>query len=162
MFYRFDIDKWIIHLLPPVIRKRAIYAFLRSMMYPVKQLQVIFQAYKQGIDSKLTYNSFQNYLVRFLNSLFYFEYEAIYITDVVNERTFLSFASEAVEPTYISYIDEAPAAAMYLFSFSPNNVSGSFIVHVPAVLSESDIATVYNWVSYYKMAGTNFKIESYE
>ena len=162
MFYHFDIDKWIIHLLPPILRKRAIYAFLRSMLFPVKQLQAAFLTYKEGIDTQLAHNSFQDYLERFLNGLFFFGYNAIYITDVTNERTFLAFQSEAVDPVYFSFADEAPDEAVYLFSLSPNNVSGKFVVHVPSVLSEADIATVTKWVNYYKMAGTEFQIEVYE
>lgn len=162
MFYHFDVDKWIIHLLPPVLRKKSVYAFLRSLLYPIKQLQAAFLAYKEGIDTQLTYNSFQDFLVRFLNGLFFFEYDAIYITDVVNERTFLHKETEALTPVYISLEDEDPSAALSLFSYSPNAVSGSFIVHVPAALSDADVATVSNWVNYYKMAGTEFKIEIYE
>jgi len=162
MFYHFDVDKWIIHLLPPILRKASIYAFLRSMLYPVKQLQDAFLAYKLGIDRQLTYNSSQNYLERFLNGLFFFEYDAIYITDVESEVTSLAFQSESVDPVYMSFQDEAPAAALQLSSLNPDDITGKFVVHVPAALSEADKATVINWVNYYKMAGTEFTIEVYE
>ena len=162
MFYHFDVDKWIIHLLPPVLRRRSIYAFLRSMLYPVKQLQAIFLTYKEGVDKQLAYNSFSDSLERFLNGLFFFEYNAIYITDVVNERVFLSFASEGLSPVYDSYHGESPEAAISLNSFSPDNISGSFTVHVPAALSTADVATVSKWVNYYRLAGTTFNIEVYE
>lgn len=162
MFYHFDIDKWIIHLLPPVLRKASIYAFLRTMLYPVKQLHSAFLAYKDAAVSQLTYNSFQNYLERFLNGLFFFEYNAIYITDIELERAYLAFASESASPVYMSFQEESPAAAMQLSSAVPAQVSGKFIVHVPAVLSAADVNTVENWVEYYKMAGTEFTIEVYE
>ena len=162
MFYHFDVDKWIIHLLPPVLRRRTVYAFLRALLYPVKQLQTAFLAYKDGIDAQLSYNSFQDYLERFLNGFFFFEYNAIYITEEVDERAYLSLSSEAVDPVYMTYQGADPEVALQLYSFSPNNMSGSFIVHVPAALSEADVATVSNWVNYYRMAGTVFKIEVYE
>ena len=162
MFYHFDVDKWIIHLLPPVLRKASIYAFLRSMLYPVKQLQAVFLAYKTGVDRQLTYNAFQNSLERFLNGLFFFEYKAIYITDVEDEQTCLSFASEAVDPVYMSFQTESPATALALSSLDPSKTTGKFIVHVPAALSLADIASVANWVNYYKMAGTEYNIETYE
>lgn len=162
MFYHFDVDKWIIHLLPPVLRKASIYAFLRTMLYPVKQLQEAFLAYKTGVDRKLTYNAFQNSLERFLNGLFFFEYKAIYITDVEYDRAFLSFQSEAVDPVYMSFQSESPATAIELSSLNPSAITGNFVVHVPAALSQADIATVRNWVEYYKMAGTEFIVEVYE
>ena len=162
MFYRFDIDKWIIHLLPPDLRKASIYAFLRAMLYPVKLLQASFYAYKTGIDTQLAYCAFTNYLERFLNGLFYFEYNAIYITDVENERVFLAFSSEPADPVYMSFEDETPATPLELTSLNPDLITGRFVVHVPSVLSEADRATVYDWVNYYKLAGTAFTMEVYE
>lgn len=162
MFYHFDVDKWIIHLLPPVLRKKSLYAFLRSMLYPVKQLQEAFLTYKSGVDTQLTYNSFQNYLERFLNGLFFFEYNAIYITDVEDERVYLAYASETADPVYMSFQTETPAVPLQLSSLSPDLITGKFIVHVPAALSAADRATVTNWVNYYKLAGTEFTLEVYE
>ena len=162
MFYHFDVDKWIIHLLPPALRKASIYAFLRCMLYPVKQLQQAFLAYKESIDRQLTYNAFNDYLERFLNGLFFFEYKAIYITDVEYDQTCLSLESEAVSPVYMSFQNETPATALNLGSMDPSTVTGRFVVHVPAALSPADIATVTNWVNYYKLAGTEFSVEVYE
>ena len=162
MFYHFDIDKWIIHLLPPVLRKASIYAFLRCMLYPVKQLQAVFLTYKQGVDRQLTFNAFKDYLERFLNGLFFFEYNAIYITDSELAAASLSFESESEQPVYMSFINEDPSTALMLSSIDPDKMSGAFVVHVPAALSAADRATVANWVNYYKMAGTQFTLEIYE
>lgn len=162
MFYHFDVDKWIIHLLPPALRKASIYAFLRCMLYPLKQLQQAFLAYKVQVDRTLTYNAFNDYLERFLNGLFFFEYKAIYITDVEYDRAYLAFESEAVSPVYMSFQNETPAEALELSSLDPSDITGAFVVHVPAALSQADIATVTNWVNYYKMAGTEFSVEVYE
>lgn len=162
MFYHYDVDKWIIHLLPPILRKASIYAFLRSMLYPVKQLQAAFLSCKAGVDQTLTYNAFTDYLERFLNNLFFFEYKAIYITDIDDESVFLAYSNESADPVFMSFESESDPAPLVLSSQNPNLVSGQFIVHVPAALSQQDIATVYNWVNYYKMAGTVFLIKVYE
>lgn len=162
MFYHFDVNKFILHLLPPVLRKASIYAFLRAMLYPVKQLHATFLAYKLTVDRQLTYNSFQNYLERFLNGVFYFDYKAIYITDVELDWADLSYQAEAVSPDYMSFKDETPASALELSSLNPSTITGRFIVHVPAALSSADVASIRNWVNYYKMAGTVFTIEVYE
>lgn len=162
MFYHFDVDKWIIHLLPPALRKASIYAFLRCMLFPLKQLQQAFLAYKVQVDRTLAYNAFNDYLERFLNGLFFFEYKAIYITDVEYDRAYLALESEAVSPVYMSFQNETPAEALELSSLDPSAITGAFVVHVPAALSQADIATVTNWVNYYKMAGTEFSVEVYE
>ena len=161
MFYHFDVNKLIIQLLPPPIRKLSIYSFLQAMLYPVKQLHATFAAYKFSVDRKLTYNSFQNYLERFLNGIFYFDYKAIYITDEENSWTDLAYQYEGASPDYMSFQNEIPSSALELSSMNPDNTFGQFIVHVPAALSPADIATVRNWVNYYKIAGTEFSIEVY-
>ena len=163
MFYHFDVDKWIIHLLPPSLRKASIYAFLRCMLYPVKQLQEAFLTYKTGVDRRLSYNAFNNSLERFLNGLFFIEYNAIYITDVEYDWASLSYDYEGQAPVYMSFEDESPATALELSSNEPINRVGAFVVHVPSTLSSpEDIATISDWVNYYKMAGTEFSIEVYE
>lgn len=162
MFYHFDVNKLIIQLLPPAIRKLSIYSFLQAMLYPVKQLHSAFLAYKLSVDRQLTYNSFQNYLERFLNGVFYFDYKAIYITDEEVSWTDLAYQYEGVTLDYMSFQNETPATALELSSMNPAIISGQFVVHVPAALSQADIATVRNWVNYYKIAGTEFSIEVYE
>lgn len=162
MFYHFDVDKWIIHVLPPVLRKNAIYSFLKVFLYPLKQLQESFLTYITGVNTRLRYNSVTASLERFLNGLFFFEYNAIYITDDYNKQVYLAYSSESQPPVYMAFQYETSADPVYLSSVEPVNVFGAFIVHVPAALSEADRATVYNWVNYYKFAGTDFSIEVYE
>jgi len=162
MFYQFDVDKWAIHLLPPALRKTGIYAFLKVMLYPIKQLSATFMAYRSMVDRQLTYNAFTNYLERFLNGLFFFDDGVIFITEKQSERVYLSFENEQADAVYMSYQNETPASPMWLSLADPDTVSGSFIVNVPSILTEADKAAVYNWVNYYKMAGTEFSIEVYE
>jgi len=162
MFFLFDVDKWIIHQLPPILRRSGIYAFLRTLLYPLKQLQTAFLNYRSQVNRQLTYNAFQDYLERFLNGLFFFEERVIYITDVKTEVAYLAYASESVEDVYMSFVNEEPAYPLNLSSVDPSQITGQFVVHVPAALTEADVATVTNWVNYYKMAGTQFTIEVYE
>ena len=162
MFFLFDVDKWIIHQLPPILRRSGIYAFLRTLLYPLKQLQTAFLNYRSQVNRQLTYNAFQDYLERFLNGLFFFEGRVIYITDVETEVVYLAYASESADDVYMSFVNETPAYSLNLSSVDPSQITGQFVVHVPAALTEADVATVTNWVNYYKMAGTQFTIEVYE
>lgn len=162
MFFLFDVDKWIIHQLPLVLRRSGIYAFLRTLLYPLKQLQTAFLNYRSLVNRQLTYNAFQDYLERFLNGLFFFEGRVIYVTDVETEVVYLAYASESAEDVYMSFVNETTAYPLNLSSIDPSQITGQFVVHVPAALTEADVATVTNWVNYYKMAGTQFTIEVYE
>lgn len=162
MLYLFDVDRWIIHQLPPILRRTFIYAFLRVLLYPLKQLAQAFYAYKQSVDRQLSFNGFNNSLGRFLNELFYYPEGTIFITDVVDPVVTLSFQEEGFGPVYMSFQDEDPAATFVLNSWAPGTETGQFVVHVPETMSEADIATVRQWVEYYKFAGTKFTIETYE
>ena len=162
MLYRFDVDRWIIHQLPPILRRTAIYAFLRVLLYPLKQLASIFLAYKENVDRQLAFNGFADMMQRFLNDIFFYPDGTIYITDVVDSAVELSFQEEGFSPVYMSFDDETPAASFYLASWPPGETVGQFVVHVPETLSEEEIATVRQWVEYYKFAGTMFTIETYE
>ena len=106
MFYHFDVDRWIIHQLPPILRRTAIYAFLRVFMYPLKQLAETFYAYKLMVDRQLSFNGFADMMQRFLNDLFFYPDGTIYITDIVEPVLSLSFIGEGYEPVYMSFDDE--------------------------------------------------------
>ena len=162
MFYRFDVDRWIIHQLPPVLRRRGVFAFLRAMLYPLKQLMQTFTAYREAAMRQLSFNAFTIYLEKWLNDLFFFEYNDIYITDDRLLPAFLYEWNEFDVPVYMTFVDEDPAVPMELYSTPPDDRIGFFIVNVPPVLSSEDIAVVEQWVNYYKFAGTQFTISQYE
>lgn len=162
MFYRFDVERWIIQQLPPVLRKLGIYAFLRALLFPLKQLMQSFTAYREAIDRQLSYNAFEIYLEKWLNDVLFYDPGTIYITDEVLPIPALSLQSERDAPVYMSKITETPATPLELYSTPPDQILGEFIVHVPFGISDEDIALVSQWVDYYKMAGTQYRIEEYE
>ena len=161
MFYQFDIDRWIIHQLPPVLRTGAIFSFLKVFLYPVKQLLEVFGTYREAADLQLSYNAFTNYMQKWLNDVFFYTRDEIYITDEEFPAPALSFDDEGDAPVYVTAVDEDPAVALDLYSAPPGSKFGAFIVHVPPVMTQADIAVVEEWVNYYKFAGTQFRIEQY-
>ena len=161
MFYRFDVDRWIIHQLPPALRRSGVYSFLRAFLYPLKQLIQTFTAYREAVMAQLSYNAFEIYLQKWLNDLFFYEYDDIFITDEEIPIPALSFSNEGDAPVYMTGIDEDPAVPLNLFSSQPDNRLGAFVVHVPAAMTAADISVVEQWVNYYKFAGTQYRIEQY-
>lgn len=162
MFYRFDTDRWIIHQLPPVLRRSGVYAFLRALLFPLKELMQSFTAYREAAVLQLSYNAFEIYLQKWLNDVFFYEYDDIYITDEELPVPTLSFQSEGDDPVYMTGASEDPAVALELYSSPPDDKIGAFVVHVPAAMTAADIAVVEQWVDYYKFAGTQYRIEQYE
>lgn len=162
MSYRFDIDRWIAHQLPMALRRRTLYAFLRALLAPVKSLYRSFLSFREAADRQLSYNAFTNYLQKWLNGLFYYDGDVIYITDENNEKFSLAFTDEAYDEVYVSGQEEEPAVPAVLASSEPDDVVGSFVVHVPSSLSDAQVAEVARWVDFYKYAGTQYRIETYE
>lgn len=162
MFYRFDVDRWIIYQLPPILRRPTIYSFLHALLFPIKQLMQTFTTYREAIMRQLSYNAFEIYLQKWLNDLFFYQYNDIYITDEILPVPALSFQSEGDDPVYMTAIDEDPAVALELYSSPTDDKIGAFVVHVPHVLTAADIAVVEKWVNYYKFAGTQYRIVQYE
>ena len=163
MFYLFDVDRWIIQQLPPVLRRPAIYAFLRALLLPLRELMELFTSYRESVSRQLSYNAFEIYLEKWLNEVLgYDPPDLVYITDEVLPVVALSQQSEGNAPVYISNSDEDPATPLQLYSTPPDMIIGEFIVHVPSGISETDIALVQQWVDYFKMAGTQYRIEVYE
>lgn len=161
MSYRFDVDRWIIHQLPPILRRSAIYAFLKAFLAPVKQLQLTFQAWRESATRQVRSNAFVGTLEKRLNEVFFFTGNIIYITDESFGRFTLSFQEEEFPPVYMSNQGEDPETPAVLESFRPDDLIGRFIVHVPSTMSAADLALVARWVNYYKMAGTEYTIEQY-
>lgn len=161
MSYRFDVDRWIIHQLPPILRRRTIFAFLKAFLAPVKQLQLVFQSYRESVTRQIRSNAFIATFERRLNEVFFFEDKEIYITDSLLSRFTLAFESESFAPVYVSEQGEIPETPALLESFPPDEQISRFIVHVPSTMTASELATLARWVDYYKMAGTEYTIETY-
>lgn len=163
MFYLFDVDRWIIQQLPPILRRPAVYAFLRALLLPARELIQLFTGFRESVNRQLSFNAFEIYLEKWLNDvLAYNPPDLVYITDVVLPVTQISLQSEGNPAVYMSNSDEDPATPLELYSTPPDMIIGEFIVHVPSGISESDIALVRQWVDYYKFAGTQYRIEVYE
>lgn len=162
MFFRFDIDRWIIDQLPPVLRRKAVYAFLRAMLLPVSQLAQAFTAFRDAAVRRLSTNSFVIYMEKWLNDVFFYPSGTIYITEEEISFAELSFQSEGEDPVYMTFANENPLVPLDLYSFAPDTRLGRFVVHVPATMSAADLSIVAQWVEYYKFAGSQYRIETYE
>lgn len=161
MFLRFDTDRWIIDQLPPVLRRKAVYAFLRAMLVPVAQLAQAFSAFRDAIVRRLGTNAFVIYLEKWLNDVFFYPSGTIYITEEEISYAELAFQSEGGETVYMTFANESPLVPLDLYSFAPDTRLGRFVVHVPATMTAADLSVVAQWVEYYKFAGTQYRIEQY-
>ena len=160
MFYNFDITKWILHILPPVLRRPVLFALVRALMNPLKELYQDFYSYKAGVDRQLNSNVFTAYLERYLNGLFYLDGE-IYIEDYVDEeKVYLAFATELADTVYVGEQDDDEC--LYLSSQRPDGITGGFVINIPEFLDKPEYTAIIDeWANYYKYAGTKHIIRVY-
>lgn len=163
MWYDLDIDKLITHLLPVALRKPLLQSLLRSLLSPVKDLHARFISYRNAVNDKLSYNAHVIYLEKFLNDLYGFVNDEIYITDLIlHADVYLYNKDENQELLYL-YNKAEGGKNTYLHGSPALSLTGSFIVNIPASIDTPDARkTIQKWVDYYKYAGTTYKIESYE
>lgn len=159
MYYNFDVKKLARMLLPPVLRKKVMLAFIDTLVESLSFLSGKISDYAESTLLKLSYNAFTNYLERFLTEKFG---DGIHISDYVNDDLFyMAFPNEIADIVYIGESGEAGYnPPVYLSSAQPLQLSGGFVVNIPERLSDN-VADIGKWVDYYKFAGTEYKITTY-
>lgn len=161
MYRKFDVDKFALQQLPPLLRNRVIYALLKSLLAGLSWLQKKFTSYSDEVTGRLAVNGFTINLEVFLNDIFSLDQGTIYITDYESEKDYLHYYEEIADDVYMGY--ESEGDQLHLSSSQPDSLAGGFAVMVPAELAtEGNLATIRKWVEYYRYAGTTYKISTYE
>lgn len=161
MYWRFDADKFTIQQLPPLLRRKGIYSLIRSLLVGINWIYDRFLAYREDVSGKLSGNGFVANLEKLLNEKLGVASGTILIVDYVTDNVYLHFYEEVAEKVYMSFADEGNQ--LILSSDAPGNLTGGFKVMIPMQLySAENLATIRQWVDYYKYAGTLYKIETYE
>lgn len=159
MYWRFDAYKFSLQQLPPLLRGRVMSSLLKALTAAAEVVYDLFVAHRARVMRKLDYNGFTISLERFLNELF--DEDSIYITEFKSENVYLHYDYENLPNVYLGYQEEGDTIS--LSSTSPQDISGGFVVMIPSYLATDDnIALIRKWVDYYRMAGTIYRIESYE
>ncbi len=145
-----------LHCLPPVLRQRVIYALFSCCLQPIKEIYARYGNYVQQVNSQLNSRSYAGSLATWLNSVFYLPEGTIYIEDSIDDTYYLFFKNEV--PGIKFLYTEQEGNAPYL-NFQPTETFDGFYIHIPAKLAtEANVQIIKKWVSYYKIAGVNYKI----
>ena len=111
MFFRFDTDRWIIDQLPPVLRRKAVYAFLRAMLLPVAQLAQAFTAFRDAALRRLSTNAFVVYLEKWLNDVFFQVSPEEWLGAVACNIGFMDAIREVIQENESAWCNESRTAA---------------------------------------------------
>lgn len=159
MWYKIDIFKFAFLLLPPPLRKKKMFAFLKVLTLPISYLHDELMKYRDLCDSRLSVNGQVIYIEKALNDYFLLQNKDIYITDYnVEEITDTYLYDEGDPPTYL--YDEDSVNVTYLSDGEVNDIL-RFIVNVPSYL-DNKIEEIKAIVEYNKPAGRLYEINIYQ
>lgn len=165
MWYDLDIYKFGEHLLPPVLRKKRLFAFLCVLLLPAKMVMQVFRPYRKDCLDKLMVNGRIIYIEKILNDRFYLKNKEIYIDDFTEAPPWLYSRLERGYPS-ISIFKRAEGGILdkiYIKKRAEGKLGGDFIIWVPGFLDkQSYMAEIKNIADYYRPAGRNYTIKIYD
>lgn len=157
MWYKIDINRFGVMLLPSALRRSRMYAFLKVLFCWFEKLQSEFNEYREDASKRLGLNGQVIYIEKALNDYFGFESKEIYISDVPSiQRTF--YVPNDRDTVHI--YDRNSLKVVYLPNGS-ENAQLKFIVNVPSIL-EDRIEDLRNIIDFNKPAGRIYTINFYD
>lgn len=154
MFYNFDVRKFVMQMLPTILRQNVLKAFLNALIEPVRDLYMRFRYFMQQCIFRLRCSGQVIALKQALILRYNLDDEDIKIIDAENTQVYLHCYDDKhtrvylnEESTFISYNSEGRHTADYT-------------ILVPDFLKEyeSEIAQLCNA---YKPAGRTYKLSFY-
>lgn len=160
MYWKFDANKFALHQLPPCLRRKGIYALVKCLMAGISYVHSLFSSHRSSVMQQLNHDGTVISLEKFLNDIFSLSGE-IYIKDFRSPNIYLHYEGEIPEEVYVGYQDEGDI--FHLSSNQPDYMVGGFIIMIPeSMATDENLAMIKKWTEYYRVAGTVYKIETYE
>lgn len=167
-YFKIDLNKLVVELLPPFLRKPVIVAFLIVLTSPLISIYLLFVALRRSTKYKLNHNGQVCYLRKVLNDRFDPQLRRIVIDDVERFLPVYIFTKSEDNPVYI-YEDSGDAKPKYLYpDFQINDSSlADFLVKIPADVWNSQKTETESGLRFYrieqvlneyKLASKQFKI----
>lgn len=157
MWYRIDINKFGLHLLPMLFRRTLLYSLLKVLLIPFKYLSNAFQAYRKEVEKKLMVNGIVINIEKALNDYFLLENHDIYITSA-EDIHYDAYLTNRL-PTVIFHSQSSQKPTYLRNAVSENQLM--IIVNVPSYLGNR-LDEVKDIIEYHKPAGRLYTIKLYE
>lgn len=174
MWYRIDIMKLAVQLLPPVLRCVFTVALLRVLTLPLRYVQGLFAAYMAEVSGRLNITAGVQYIEKALNDAFYLTDGQIYIESVMvsSNSEFFRLETEGMDAQYIGTEGETPFYMYHVTDTHPGD-GVNFNVYVPTFLCTSlnagedkydgeNLRRIRSLIDYYKPAGRKYGIILYD
>ncbi len=152
MWYKIDFDKLILLLLPTFLRKPKLFAYLKSLVSPIKTLYDVWSLTREQNLEIMKYNSQRCYLRGVLNDRFDNEFRRITISNTSNRTQDYIYTEAENTPVFLG--------TMFLESeFNYAGTTVDFIVNVPyQIIAMRKQPAIEATIEFYVLAGKSFKI----
>lgn len=159
MWYRLDLFRFAVQMLPPVLRSAFLEAFLKCLLIPLSWLYDRFCSIKEQSEIRLMSNG-QSLAIADALRREYNTYEGdIYITENRNNAILFRLTEEKEETARLCLKEEERPA--YFAESTEGNWEADFYVHVPSYLKEHE-REIIQIIDHYKPAGRRYIIQYYD
>lgn len=154
MIFRVEFDKWVLSLLPTLLRKKVMYALCRAAVAPIRSLYEQFVAKREAHNYALHHNGQVCYLRAALNDAFGLK-SGFEIVDYDDGRGEWLFAKSEDLNDQLYAVDEQlkdegyPVPILY-DEVRLNQPRNTFIVQVPAAVYSTSLDKVKGIVERYR------------
>ncbi len=170
MWYRVDLLRFAVQLVPPILRGGFLIALLKALVTPIRYLYDRFTTYRDEVAGRLDITAAVQYIEKALNDAFYLENGQIYIETVDPDGSqYWHLAAEELPV----YMNEQGGTATLLRQEGEVGYEDNFIVWVPTFLCTSldpaadkyggeHLSTIQALLDYYRPAGRTYHIALYD
>lgn len=171
MWWKIDLVKLAVRLLPPVLRGGLTVALLKVLTLPLRHLYDQLTERRKNTDRRLLTTANVASMEKALNDAFYLTDGQIRIESTdADERVYWHLRGET---QHALYMHQKTGEGMMLKRKGESSYRDSFVVMVPTFLCTSENADedkyggknlreIKNMLSYYKPAGRTYRIELYD
>lgn len=160
MWYNVDVYKLGLQLLPPLLRKRVLFAFLCALLSPFRMLAELFGTFRRSSLSRLNVNGQVIYIEKALNEAFELKDREIYLSDTDDLMGSGSVLYPKPEGSAMVFGSDE-SEILYIPEGGDGKADGDYIVNVPSFL-EAELESIKTIVEYNKPAGRRYVIKVYE
>lgn len=169
MWYKIDLTKFVVQLLPPILRSKFLVALLKVLVLPLSFVYDKLMGHRENVFDKLETSTNVIYLEKVLNETFFLSDRQIYITSL--EEDFSNYWHFKSENAPSKFLDNS--SGIILKYKGESNYKESFTVNVPTFLCTSldsskdkyqgkNLAKIKAILNIYKPAGRTYSIILYD
>ena len=171
MWYRIDLTKLVVQLLPPILRSKFLIALLKALILPLAFIYGKLMEHRDNVSEKLDITANVIYLEKILNDAFFLSDLQIYIE--TQEEDLTNYWHVKHEDAPCKYLHKDSKTGVILKYKEESSYKDSFVVWVPTFLCTSldsnedkykgkNLTRIKELLSFYKPAGRTYSIKLYD